>query len=115
MTRSAEAAEMWRQQTKVRRYALEPLKTALAREGRTQTWLARQLGERIGIQVAISTLNNYVMGHARIPRNVLSAACWIAGARENDVLGRVADEALLIQQPRTRKQQPAQRRKTASV
>ena len=86
-----------------RKYALEPLREALAREGRKQAWLREQLRERVGITVKPAAFSNYLNGYARIPRNVLSMVCWIAGAQERDILARVADEAVLIQQPRKRK------------
>lgn len=82
---------------KARKYALAPVKEALEREGRRQSWLVRQLEERVGLKVNRRTLNSYLNGYARTPRNVLSATCWIAGVQERDVLARIADEASLIQ------------------
>ena len=96
-----------------RKYALAPLREALEREGRKQAWLVRQLDERVGIQVNGRTLNNYLNGYARIPRNVLSAACWIAGAQERDITERIADDTMLFQQPAKAKAK-RQRRKKAS-
>ena len=111
LARTAVAAEMWRQQIAARKYALEPLKAVLRREGRTQAWLARQLGERVAMQVSRRQLSDYLNGYARIPQRVLSAACWIAGAREADVMTRIADEEVLLQQPR----KTSERRRTASA
>lgn len=105
LARSAAAEAVWRQAMVTRRYALAPIREALAREGRRLTWLRNQLDERVGIQISKGQFDSYVGGYARIPRNVLSAACWIAGAHERDVLARVPDEAVLIQ--------PARRGKTA--
>lgn len=102
--RSAAATLRWREQTAERRYALEPLKLALKREGRTQAWLARTLRERTGIAVTRASLNGYLNGYSRIPQKHLSALCWIAGARETDITWRIAEEETLIQPVRgTRK------------
>lgn len=97
LARSAAAEAVWRQAVVTRKYALAPLREALEREGRRPVWLRGQLEERVGIRLSRSTLSSYICGYARFPRNVLSAACWIAGAQERDVLARVPDEALLIQ------------------
>lgn len=99
-----------------RRYALAPLRDALVREGRSRPWLMRQLGERVGIQIKLPLLYAYLNGYARVPRNVLSAACWIAGAQERAITERIADEAVLFQQPAKAKQkrQRSQARRKAS-
>ena len=111
MARSVDGEALWRRQVALRREAMAPLKAALVREGRSQTWLLRELKARVRISLSVSLLRAYLNGYARIPQRVLSAACWIAGVQESAITVRVDDEALLIQQPRTRKQ----RRKTASA
>lgn len=88
-----------------RKYALVPLKSALEREGRKQSWLRNQLHDRMGIELGQTRLSNYLNGYARVPQAVLSAMCWILSTKqhpiaETDVLDRVPDEALLIQPAR---------------
>ena len=116
MARSAEAVELWRRQIAVRKYALAPLKAALTREGRTQTWLVEQLRTQTGIAVKWSRLNSYFNGYARIPQQMLAAVCRILSTRENpvwesDITTRVTDTAVLIQPPRRQ----GERRKAASA
>lgn len=83
----------------MRRHAMEPLKSALAREGRTQTWLMRQMKERAAIAVTQVTLNSYLNGYTRVRRDFVRAACLIAGANPGDVYARIAgQEAVLFQQ-----------------
>lgn len=118
LARSAAADVVWRQAVVTRKYALAPIRDALTREGRRPVWLRGQLEERVGIRLSRATLSSYLHGYARIPRTVLSAACWIAGAQERDVLARVPDEAVLIQQPAQRRKSgrnPANKRHAASA
>ena len=96
-----------------RKYALAPLREKL--RGQTRGWLMGRLAQQYGMRVKLPLLYAYLNGYARLPRLMLLAICKIADTDESAVLGRVADEALLIQQPRTRRQQPAQKRKTASA
>lgn len=91
-----------------RKYALAPLREQL--RGQTRGWLMGRLAQQYGMRVKLPLLYAYLNGYARLPRLTLTAICQIAGTTESAVLGRIADEALLIQQPRTRKQ----RRKAAS-
>lgn len=74
----------------VRRHAMEPLKNALTREGRTQTWLMRQLKERAGITVTQITLNSYLNGYTRVRHAFVRDACLIAGANPGDIYARIA-------------------------
>lgn len=101
MTRSAEGQATWEQARAARKYALEPLRVALVREGRAQTWLQRQLENRLRMTVKTTLLRAYLHGYARIPRDVLSAACWIAGITERDITARIADADVLFQATKT--------------
>ena len=95
-----------------RKYALSPLRERL--RGQTRGWLMGRLAQQYGMRVKLPLLYAYLNGYARLPRLMLLAICQIAEMDEGMVLGRVADEALLIQQPRTRGTR-TQRRKTASA
>ena len=80
----------------IRRHAMEPLKSALAREGRTQTWLMRQMKERAGIAVKQVTLNSYLNGYTRVRREFVRAACLIAGANPGDIYARIAGQETVL-------------------
>ncbi len=99
LARSAAAAEVWRQASVERRYALEPLRTDLKRERWTQVLLVDEIKRRVGVRVTRSTLNNYLNGYGRIPERVFWVICKIAGTDEEAIIGRVADKATLLQQP----------------
>lgn len=92
-----------------RRYAMEPIKLALKRSGRTQRWLMRELREQTALVVSYTSLCNYLSGYCRISRDILRAICWVVSnphsftpgsvITERDIMERVADVEVLIQQP----------------
>lgn len=99
MAKQAAEVEATRRERATRRYAMEPVKVALKREGRPQTWLMRQLRDRAGIHVSQSTLYNYLSGYARTTRAFVRAACLVAGANPGDVYARIAGHETVLFQP----------------
>lgn len=78
-----------------RRLAMAALRDALKRDGHTQVWVAKQLGQA-GITINRVTLSNYLTGYRRIPRHLLVELCAIAHIPVERVLARIGDESLLL-------------------
>ncbi len=56
-----------------RETAVQPLFGELKSQGRSQTWLARQLG------VSVRLINHYAHGNNRMPDQLLTQACTLIG------------------------------------
>lgn len=99
VTSGSSKAVAARKERSIRKHAMEPVKVALMREGRTQTWLMRQLAARGGMRVGQSALYSYLSGQARVRREFVQAACLIAGANPGDVYARIAGQETVLFQP----------------
>lgn len=100
MAQQGAAVDTTRRDRMLRRYAMEPLKQALAANDppMTQVWLRGKL-DRHGLRVSKTQLSNYLNGWKRVPREFVKLASVIAGANPSDVYARIAGHETVLFQP----------------
>lgn len=90
----------YKRERAIRREAMEPLKRAMKqhRPPMTQMWLKQELDTQ-GYRVGKTTLNNWINGYCRVPREVVRMMSGIVGANIGDVYARIAGREEVLFQP----------------